>query len=33
MERPASFGGSNSVKKTKVTKTIGFVFFNSNVIL
>lgn len=31
MQRTSGFTGN--VKKTKLTKTIGFIFFNSNVIL
>jgi hypothetical protein len=31
MQRTGGFSGN--VKKTKINKTIGFVFFNSNVIL
>jgi len=31
MQRTGGFSGN--VKKTKITKTIGFIFFNSNVIL
>jgi len=33
MSRQGGFGKGSSVKKTKVDKTVGFMFFNSNVIL
>lgn len=33
MARQGGFSGGGAVKKTKLTKTIGFIFFNSNVIL